>query len=294
MSIIYKSIPFFWRYQKIFKPPHQKDRWINLKKRAQLVIAAVLIIFVFYFVSVFAHGSEPEEHEGNMAKSAILREPAFYIKLVLGWLAVVTIFLFTVNKKLKFGNKKILFLIIAVPVVASSLYLAGHTVYENVISVTKGPVHWHAQYQAWACGKRMYLEEAKGLSNKVGSSVLHSHEDNTIHIEGVVYQYSDISLGKFFNAIGGVLEHDMMSLPTMDRIQTFNNGDLCGNTPGNLKVYVNGKKIDQPENYVISPQENVPPGDCILFEFSSDNSDTTSRLCESWAAKGWNYENGGR
>ncbi|MBI2142977.1 hypothetical protein HYU20_01395, partial [Candidatus Woesearchaeota archaeon] len=36
------------------------------------------------------------------------------------------------------------------------------------------------------------------------------------------------------------------------------------------------------EDYVPSPFGNVPPGDCIIFEFGSAVKEKTERMCESY------------
>jgi len=185
----------------------------------------------------------------------------------------------------------ILFLGISLPVIFATIYLAGSTIYLNQASVTKGPVHWHADYQIWTCGERIQLVDPKGMSNKIGSSVMHEHNDDRMHVEGVVMDLEDVNLGNYFEVVGGHLENDWIMLPTNEGQITYGEGDLCNEQESNLKVYVNGKKIENPEKYVPSPEQNVPPGDCIIFDFDPGNLGTTDKLCESWEANGWNYEN---
>ena len=188
-------------------------------------------------------------------------------------------------------HKKFIFLLLAIPVMASTLYLAGHTIYKNATSVTKGPVHWHADYEIWICGEQKELRDPEGFENKVGTSVLHEHNDNRIHIEGVVEKLGDVSLGAYFSSIGGLLTHHDLRFPSEDGFREVKDGIPCpGDVQGILKVYVNGKLAEEPESYVPSPEINVPPGDCIIFDFSPGESGTTERLCESWKAHGWSYQ----
>ena len=56
-------------------------------------------------------------------------------------------------------------------------------------------------------------------------------------------------------------------------------------------IYVNGKKIENPQDYVPAPEQSVPPGDCIIIDFSPGTADFTNKLCESWEANDWNYDN---
>ena len=38
------------------------------------------------------------------------------------------------------------------------------------------------------------------------------------------------------------------------------------------------EKLSEPQEYVISPHGNVPPGDCLIFEFGEEK-DRTDKLC---------------
>ena len=100
--------------------------------------------------------------------------------------------------------KKILFGGIVLPVIIVTIFLVGSTIYLNLSSATGGPVHWHADFQVWNCGQKVDLVDPQGLSNKVGTATFHEHNDNRIHVEGVVINQSDASLGNFFKFIGGL------------------------------------------------------------------------------------------
>src|SRR5262245_53778686 len=52
-----------------------------------------------------------------------------------------------------------LFLIIASTTIASSFFLAASTIYINTVSSSGGPVHWHADYEVWHCGREIELEK---------------------------------------------------------------------------------------------------------------------------------------
>lgn len=210
--------------------------------------------------------------------------PVTYIKITGVFLVLMSFYLIKNINKLDNNKKKTLFWITITPIILSSLYLAGHTVYENITSVTKGPIHWHADYQVWACGQRLHLHGPEGfLDNKQGNELLHAHEDDRIHIEGTVSNLNEVTLSKFFEANNGVLTNEHLTIPTDDGIKSFTNGQPCQDgSQGYLKVYVNGKiKVDA-KDYVISPHTHVPPGDCIIIEFSSFASPTTDKVCESY------------
>ena len=188
-------------------------------------------------------------------------------------------------------HKKIIFLGIIIPIILASLFLIGITIYGNALSTTKGPVHWHADYEVWTCGEKLDMINPQGMSNRVGTSTFHEHGDDRIHVEGVVHRLEDVALGRYFTTIGGTLNQDTLLYPTEQGIVSHTNGDLCPDgQQGILKTYVNGKKIAQPERYIITQTAYVPPGDCIIIDFSPNNAETTEKLCASWAAKGWTYE----
>jgi len=182
--------------------------------------------------------------------------------------------------------KRLLFLGISLPIVVVTIYLASSTIYLNVTSLTKGPVHWHADFEIWDCGQKVNLVKPKGLSNRIGTPILHEHNDDRAHVEGVVFELKDVSLGKFFDVIDGDLDKDRITLPTDNGIVSLKNGDLCGSAPGILQVFVYQtkdkvffqKKIEDPASFTLSPHGKVPPGDCIIIEFD-EPKEKTDKLC---------------
>lgn len=186
--------------------------------------------------------------------------------------------------------KKTLFFSIAGIVILVTIFLAASTIYLNVISSSKGPVHWHADYEIWACDKELDLKDPEGFSNKIGTAVLHEHNDKRIHLEGVVVTPLDASLEKFFSVIDGKLSKDFLSVKTHDGIVTIKTGDSClGNNNTKLQVFLyktdggtyTQQKLEDPPSYIISPHQNVPPGDCIIVELDLPK-DKTDKLCTSY------------
>ena len=106
--------------------------------------------------------------------------------------------------------KMLLFWGIALPIMLATAYSAGSTIYLNMISETKGPVHWHADFGIWNCGKKIDLVDPKGFSNRIGTPVFHEHGDDRVHVEGVVVGLKDVDLHTFFDVVGGtVLKGDL-------------------------------------------------------------------------------------
>jgi hypothetical protein len=128
--------------------------------------------------------------------------PVTYIVLSGIFLVILSFFLIPNINKLSNKQKKIFFSIMVIPIVFSSLFLAGHTVYENLTSITKGPVHWHADYEVWACGEKLDLVDPEGMSNRIGTSVFHEHGDNRMHVEGVIRNLQDANLENYFKTVG--------------------------------------------------------------------------------------------
>ncbi len=210
-------------------------------------------------------------------------------------IASVLLFVFTgISLTLKKPGelvKKLLFGAIVLTSILPTLYFAISTFYVNTISSSKGPVHWHADFEVWACGREIELVDPKGLSNKIGTNTLHEHNDKRIHLEGVVITPPDASLGKFFDVVGGHITGDSLSLPTEKGLLTYRTGDACENGGlGEVQVFVfrttknnnyYQEKVTNPENYIISPYGNVPTGDCVIVEFG-ERKLRTERLCRSY------------
>lgn len=257
-----------------------------MRQKIKYQLFSIVFLFIVLASGIVVAHSEDEELKGNSWEN-----PVFYIYIVSVLVVLLTIIVLVFQKRLTNNGKKIVFWLIVVSVVLATVYVAGHTIYKNVISESNGPVHWHADYQVWICGKKIDMIEPKFLSNKVGSALLHEHKDSRIHAEGVILSLKDVDLRSYFETIGGVLEGDTISYPSTEGVISYKNGDLCNSKPGSLKVYVNGKIVDNFEEYIMYPSFYVPPGDCIILEFDDSSAEKTDKLCESWEVKGWNYNN---
>lgn len=164
--------------------------------------------------------------------------------------------------------KKIAFVAIAIPIIIATAYLSGSTVYLNLRSATGGPIHWHADYEVWACGVQHDLVDPTGLENRVGPPLLHEHNDNRIHVEGVPLHLEDVTLGQFFRAVGGSFDSEGLSFPTNQGVKTWKNGDLCNGSPAKWYTFVDGVLTENGYNHVYAPYSTVPPGNFIKIVFS--------------------------
>ncbi len=216
-----------------------------------------------------------------------------YSRLAVLIASVLLIILVAISLKIRRPSaylKKLLFVGFVTVTVVCTLFLAGSTIYLNSISASRGPVHYHADYQIWQCGNELELEDPRGFSNKIGTSTIHEHNDKRIHIEGVIVEPQDASLAHFFASVGGKLEQDSLTIPGHEGLTTLKSADSCPNTAKTeLQVFVykvagqyySQAKIDNPALYIISPESNVPPGDCIIIELDQEKL-KTEKLCQSF------------
>ena len=219
-------------------------------------------------------------------------DPLTFIYISIAITAIVTLLSFIFGDRLSHSGKILFFSLLAVPIILSSIYLGAHTIHKNIVSETKGPVHWHIDYQVHVCGERLDLIDPTGLSNKIGSPLFHEHDDDRVHVEGTVMRVQDVDLGAYFEVIGGRLTETSLVYPTNEGIVSVQEGqDTCDGQPANLKIYINGRQIENPTEHVPYPDAYVPPGDCVIVDFSPGDSPTTDKICESWESEDWTYEN---
>ena len=251
-------------------------------------------VSLFTFVSsALAHGGENLSVEEAVVPTLeeSIRSNSIKVVFIAAIIIIISVILTILFRDKGEGVKRVLFTLIVVPTVIATLFIAGSTLYLNFQSSSGGPVHWPAEYEIWDCGQEVNLIDPQGLSNKVGAATLHEHNDNWIHLEGVVTEDSEATLGNYFKVIGGNLSDDGFSIPTQDGVISRHGGDTCSDGfPATLQVFVyqtegkvfTQKKLEDPENYILSPAGNIPPGDCIIFEFDPIVKDTTDKLCNQY------------
>lgn len=132
-------------------------------------------------------------------------------------LAICTVIALAIKNKKKLSKKlaKPLFVTMTLAMVVTTIILFGGTIYLNNKSESKGPVHWHTGIEFWSCGAEIELRDPNGfLSNKIGTSTYHEHNDKFIHLEGVVvHKKTDASLEKFMTVTGGYLTQNSIGIP---------------------------------------------------------------------------------
>lgn len=245
---------------------------------------------------VLAHEGEEAVETMQPALDELIRTNSLKFSLIAAGLLLGLAVLALIFKNASDKVKYLLFGIMVVVALLNTVYLVGSTIYLNQVSQTGGPVHWHADLEIWNCGQKVEIRDPQGFSNKVGTEVVHEHNDDRIHIEGVILDTHDASLGHFIEQIGGQLHEDHMAIPTEEGLVELENGQMCDSQAGSLQVFVYKQSLpsddgqtkgdsfsqqklsDNPQDYIISPFGQVPPGDCIIIEFGPPK-DITDKLC---------------
>ena len=246
------------------------------------LLAGLVALLVMIFSSSMVHASA-----SNLAHT--ISEISYLIVGTGGLLILLLIIWASLHPNPSEFFKTTVFISIVVAALAVTFYLAGATIYVNQNSETGGPVHWHADFRIFSCGVEKQMIEPSGLGNRIGRTDLHEHGDKRIHVEGVVVQKQDVSLSEFFRVIGGSLENGRISFPGREKHESFADGDKCADgQEGKLQVFLyktEGKQITQTKltdyfSYVLSDESKVPPGDCIIFEFGSEEKEQTDLICD--------------
>lgn len=258
-------------------------------------ILILIVILVLFSIIAYPHVEEElYEEESKDMDDYFKITPTNYILIAAVIAGILVVFSIYYKEKSE-RMKMLLFWSITLPIILATAYSAGSTIYLNLISETKGPVHWHADFEIWNCGKKIDLIEPTGFSNRVGTPVFHEHGDDRVHVEGVVVELKDVDLHAFFGTVGGQLEKDSLYVPMNDGYVQMSNGDSCNGQEGKLQAFLyktknpdetkdwifEQQKLDNFENYVLSPYSNVPPGDCIIIEFGAEK-EKTDKICETY------------
>src|SRR3989338_7665363 len=157
----------------------------------RMFFSFLLVLFTSVVFSVFAH----EENDDAVQLFHSLQDRSVsLIVLVSISSSFLVIIALLYGSSLTEPLKWFLFLGISIPVVFVTFYAAGATVYQNHISETKGPVHWHADFEIWNCGEQVNLLDPTGLTNRIGTPLFHEHNDARIHVEGTLRAKEDVSL----------------------------------------------------------------------------------------------------
>ena len=252
-----------------------------------------LIAVLLFTAAVFSHGDEAEDLE---VKTDGFFEDFLPLPFVIGIFIISAIpFLILAYRWKKISKQHIIFWIIIYLVGSITLVIIGDAINLTVKSETKGPVHWHADYEIWSCGKQLDLKDPEGIANRIGTRLFHEHGDKRMHAEGIIKDIRDVDLHNFFNFIDGFLSENSFSVPTNDGLFSVKDGEFCNGEAGEVQIFAyivtnadpkqkTGFLVEQlkvNEKYVLSPYQDVPPGDCIIIEFDK-RKDKTDKICETY------------
>lgn len=184
-------------------------------------------------------------------------------------------------KKLKLP----LFVAICVVVLGTTFTIGGGTVYLNVNSATGGPVHWHADFEIWACGNELELRDPYGfLSNKIGTATYHEHDDKRIHVEGVPITLPyDFSLGKFMEVVGGGISNNALTVPlNAEKLFEDAHGEPDGDgnaapAPELINPFLHTEKQGKIASFVNGQQCGDQPAEVQAFAMHFNTHDNTYR-----------------
>jgi len=222
---------------------------------------SILGIVLLSLLSSVTYAHEEEIHE--TVTESFFHQFNYTTVIALSIVTIVscTIMLLTYKDSLIENQKRIIFGIIVLAAIVSTGYLVGNTVYMSLTSWSKGLVHWHADFEILICGQKVVLPEPTGIANRVGTEEIHHHGDYRIHLEGVMKEREDATLGNFFDAIDVHFSNE--------KILNMDNGDYCPDgKKGTVKMFVNNQLYTGDyRDYVIAPYSQVPPGDFIKIVF---------------------------
>ena len=195
------------------------------------------------------------------------------------------------------SQKKLIFGILIIISVGVTIILLGSTIWINSLSETSGPVHWHADFEIWKCGEKIDLKDPEGLVNRIGSPLLHEHGDLRMHVEGTPLHLYELNVRNFFRVIGGSLINSEVTVPTNEGVTALRDGDNCNGEEAELQFFLyrvtnpdpgkksgffyKQQKVDDFEDYILSPYANVPPGDCFIIELGPAK-EKTDKICVSY------------
>src|SRR3989344_5325201 len=253
-------------------------------------VSIFLLVLIVVLPIINAHVGDAD-HEEIASGDDVQKFQADSIQIVIiaSGIIIVLILISLLVKNKPENLKVVLFFSILVITLSATFYVAYMTVTINLTSETKGPVHWHADFGIYKCGEKLDLVDPQGATNRVGTSVFHEHGDDRIHVEGVVIDKRDADLHNFFRVIGGELTNTKLELATNMGMVEVNDGDLCNGKQGKLQGFVyktegskyDQLKLDKLQDYILSPHQLVPPGDCIIIEFGEEK-ERTENICETY------------
>ena len=214
---------------------------MNIERRVAVVSIAVFLLLAAV-LAVYAHGGMNEGADDEKSVDQQIKGASLNVVYIGTGIMLVLICFALMNKSKSNTPKVLIFGAMTVVILVTSVYVASSTIYLNLLSPSKGPVHWHADFEVWDCGQKLDMAGNHGLS---GTPTLHDHGDSRIHMEGVPVNMDDASISKFFQVIGGKLTKDSLTLLMHGDIVSMRDDDKCNGAPGEMQVFV--YKVSNPD-----------------------------------------------
>ena len=153
-------------------------------------------------------------------------------------------------------TKKTILWVFVVGILALVGFFGYRMIYAYEPPFTKTPVHWHVLMDIEICGEKRELPRAPPGASRahgqafLGIPLMHTHDDNIIHIEGQIRKREEIALGRFLDVINVRFSEN--------EIMEKQNGDACPNgQAGSVKMFVNGRPNNEFRDYIPMPVSNA-------------------------------------
>jgi hypothetical protein len=138
--------------------------------------------------------------------------------------------------------------------------------------------HWHAAYGIYVCGEWKPVIQNQNDAIEGTPIGIHTHADGVIHIHpfNSLATGSNATLGVFFETTGVEMTDESLVLP--EGGGTFENGDDCAGSPGQVKVLVwddaDAAATSQPKVFITDFDNIRFTNDRMAMTIAFVNSDT--------------------
>jgi|GEM_PF-1173951 len=192
---------------------------------------------------------------------------------------------------MKLVDKNIYFRLAIVTVIAVVFMLASVFLINSFRRWRNGQVLSRVDYRIFACGKEIFLKPEEESPVGKGKGLFARSEQGSIVAKGKPRSIKDITLPAYFGAAGGALEFptgnentEIFRVPTSAGMREFRSGDQCNGKKASLHVlhyrvdastkpWSVFKRIfwKYPDYVLQNNYGKVPPGDCLIFIFDSED-----------------------
>jgi hypothetical protein len=107
--------------------------------------------------------------------------------------------------------------------------------------------HWHTAYGVYVCDKW-----ADPVTNQEDANGIHTHGDGIVHVHPFTSKVAgkNATFGKFVTQVNAKIDTKSFTWPAGSEKITKKNGDKCGETAGEVKVFYDGKPVTTDPNNI--------------------------------------------